>query len=78
MSSSESERRIRARSPWWRREPSISEILAEPIVRAVMQADGVEPEELAAILYRARQRLLKSKTVRQRVEPLRSRLKNEN
>jgi len=53
-----SSRRNRARACWCGREPSISEILAEPIVRAVMEADGVEPDEFAAILHNAGARLL--------------------
>ena len=31
---------------WCGREPTISEILSEPIVKAVMCADGVDPEML--------------------------------
>jgi hypothetical protein len=31
-------------------EPSIAEMLSDPIVRALMDADGVEPERFAAIL----------------------------
>ena len=48
----------RARAWWCRCEPSISEILAEPIVRAVMEADGVKPEEFAAMLRNAREKVL--------------------
>jgi len=32
------------------REPSLKEILADPIVRALMEADGVDPEGVAALL----------------------------
>jgi hypothetical protein len=39
-----------SRTRWYQEEPSISEILADPIVRALMDADGVEPEGLASIL----------------------------
>jgi hypothetical protein len=39
-----------AATPWCPDEPSIGDILADPIVRAVMDADGVKPEHLAAIL----------------------------
>jgi len=39
-----------AATPWCPDEPSIVDILADPIVRAVMDADGVKPEHLAAIL----------------------------
>lgn len=49
---------IGAGSCWCGREPSISEILAEPIVGAVMEADGVNPDELAALLRKARESLL--------------------
>jgi hypothetical protein len=31
-------------------EPTIGEMLSDPIVQAMMDADGVEPEHLAAIL----------------------------
>ena len=32
------------------REPSLEEMLADPIVRALMEADGVDPEEVEALL----------------------------
>jgi hypothetical protein len=32
------------------RDPSLSEALADPVVRAVMAADGVDPRKLAAEL----------------------------
>jgi hypothetical protein len=35
---------------WWAYEPTISEILSDPIVRALMDADGVDPGELEAAL----------------------------
>jgi hypothetical protein len=31
-------------------EPNLSDVLHDPIVRAVMRADGVTPDELARIL----------------------------
>jgi hypothetical protein len=34
----------------YRCEPSLSEALADPLVRAVMAADGVDPRQLAAEL----------------------------
>ena len=34
--------------PW--REPTLKELLSEPIITALMDADGVDPEELKAIL----------------------------
>jgi hypothetical protein len=35
------------------REPSLEEMLADPIVRALMEADGVDPEDMAALLNSA-------------------------
>ena len=32
------------------RDPSLSEVLTDPLVRAVMAADGVDPRRLAAEL----------------------------
>ncbi len=32
------------------REPSLEEMLADPIVHALMEADGVDPEEVEALL----------------------------
>ena len=32
------------------REPSLEEMLTDPIVRALMEADGVDPEEVEALL----------------------------
>jgi len=37
---------------WCHREPTLGDILSEPIVEAVMQADGVDPQELKAMLTR--------------------------
>lgn len=31
-------------------EPSVEELLADPIIRALMAADGVDPDELRALL----------------------------
>jgi len=42
---------------WHRRvhgEPSLTEVLADPIVHLVMGRDGVAPEELTALIERAR------------------------
>jgi hypothetical protein len=39
-----------SRTRWYQEEPGIDEMLADPIVRALMDADGVEPEGLASIL----------------------------
>jgi hypothetical protein len=52
-------RRRRAKTCWCECELTISEILAEPIVKAVMTADGVAPEELTPVLGDVRERLLK-------------------
>jgi len=38
---------------WCHREPTLDEILSDSIVRAVMEADGIEPQELAAMLRQA-------------------------
>jgi hypothetical protein len=35
---------------WCRREPTVAEILSDSIVQAVMQADGVDPKVLEALL----------------------------
>jgi hypothetical protein len=38
---------------WCHREPTLEEILSEPIIRAVMEADGVDRQELEAMLRQA-------------------------
>ena len=35
---------------WRQREPTLKEILSDPIVTALMSADGVDPLELEAML----------------------------
>jgi hypothetical protein len=40
--------------PGWT-EASVDELLADPITRALMAADGVEPAQLRALLYRVQQ-----------------------
>ena len=35
---------------WCHREPTLEEMLSDSIVRAVMAADGVDPQELEAML----------------------------
>jgi hypothetical protein len=42
---------------WSCREPSIGEILSDSIVRALMKADGVDPQRLEALLRRIAQNL---------------------
>jgi hypothetical protein len=37
---------------WRQREPTLKEILSDPIVTALMRADGVDPLELEAMLTR--------------------------
>jgi hypothetical protein len=39
------------------REPTLNGLLSDPIVRAVMEADGVNPLELEEMLRRVAQRL---------------------
>jgi hypothetical protein len=34
----------------WCREPTLTEILADPIVQAIMAADGVDPKKLSETL----------------------------
>jgi hypothetical protein len=35
---------------WFQREPTLQEILSDPITQAVMRADGVEAGEVEAVL----------------------------
>jgi hypothetical protein len=35
---------------WRQREPTLEEILSDSIIKAVMKADGVDPQQLAAML----------------------------
>jgi hypothetical protein len=44
---------------WYLREPTLNEILSDSIVRAVMEADGIDPQELAAILRQAGRELVR-------------------
>jgi hypothetical protein len=37
---------------WHYREPTLKDMLSDSIVRAVMKADGVDPQELEAMLTR--------------------------
>jgi hypothetical protein len=36
---------------WCHREPTLEELLADPIIAAVMKADGVDPYELETLLW---------------------------
>ena len=38
---------------WCHREPTLDEILSDSITKAVMEADGIDPQELAASLKQA-------------------------
>jgi hypothetical protein len=42
---------------WCHREPTLDEMLSDSIVRAVMEADGIDPQELAATLRQAGRKL---------------------
>jgi hypothetical protein len=35
---------------WCDREPTLKEMLSDSVIRDVMEADGVDPQELAAML----------------------------
>jgi hypothetical protein len=50
----------RARAPWLAtgREPTLAEILSDPLTGLVMAADGVDPEELATTLSEIGQKLV--------------------
>jgi hypothetical protein len=42
---------------WQYREPTLKDILSDSIVRAVMDADGVDPRELKIMLRRVSARM---------------------
>jgi len=44
---------------WYHREPTLDEILSDSIVRALMEADGVDPQELAVTLRQAGLKLVR-------------------
>jgi hypothetical protein len=44
---------------WFHREPTLDEILSDSIVRALMEADGVDPQELAVTLRQAGLKLVR-------------------
>jgi hypothetical protein len=51
-------RHLAAQRSWWGRgEPTLAEILSDSIVKAVMAADGVNPETLEAQLRSVAQEL---------------------
>jgi hypothetical protein len=43
---------------WCHREPTLTEILSDSIVKAVMEADGIDPQELAERLRQAGRKLV--------------------
>jgi len=44
---------------WYYREPTLDEMLSDSIVRAVMEADGIDPQEVAATLRQTGRTLLR-------------------
>jgi hypothetical protein len=42
---------------WYQIEPTLTNLLADPLIRAVMDADGVDRHELEAVLRQASYRL---------------------
>jgi hypothetical protein len=54
---------------WCRREPTIAEILSDSIVRSLMRADGVDPNELGAMLKRMAGAQTRNRWKRLRVGP---------
>jgi len=44
---------------WYHREPTLDEIFSDSIVRAVMEADGIDPQQLAATLRQAGRTLVR-------------------
>src|SRR5262245_57247285 len=46
---------------WYYREPTLDEMLSDSIVRAVMEADGVDPQKLAATLRRTGRKLIRAR-----------------
>jgi hypothetical protein len=42
---------------WRRREPRLTEMLADPIIQAVMAADGVDSNQLSSCLEKTRVKL---------------------
>jgi hypothetical protein len=44
-------------------EPTIGELMTDPLIRAVMSADHVDPHDLEALLYSLAPRMRRSKPV---------------
>jgi hypothetical protein len=36
--------------PFYRGEPPLAELLADPVIKAVMSSDGVTPQQIAGLL----------------------------
>ena len=49
---------------WRDREPTLKEILSNSVVKDVMEADGVDPQELAAMLSAVGEQLRRGATRR--------------
>ena len=49
---------------WDHREPTLKEMLSDSVVRDVMEADGVDPQELAAMLSAIGEQLRRGATRR--------------
>ena len=44
---------------WYYREPTLDEMLSDSIVRAVIEADGIDPKELAETLRQTGRKLVR-------------------
>lgn len=47
---------------WSYREPTLDEILSDSIIRALMEVDGIDPQELAAALREVGLELVRGST----------------
>ncbi len=46
---------------WWRRldgEPTLQELLDDPVIEAIMARDGVQRDELVKLIFEVRNKLL--------------------
>ena len=48
---------------WYHREPTLDEILSDSIVTAVMEADGIDRQQLAATLKAGRKLVRRARVV---------------
>jgi hypothetical protein len=49
---------------WWRRidgEPTLQELLDDPVIEAFLARDGVERDELVRLIFEVRDRLLRQR-----------------